>query len=78
MSSSGATLPIERSYLLRAWLVVAAIVVIAAATIALALPSVSEPPGGTTPGEDPAAVSQVGRGPHEPIVVNGNVCGQCR
>jgi hypothetical protein len=68
---------VERSYLLKAWLVVAAIVIVAATAIALALAMTgAEPAGGTVPG----SVADHGSPTvaHEPISVNGIVCGQCR
>jgi hypothetical protein len=77
MATRSASLPIERAYLARAWFAVMGILLVAAVivTIALALGR-SIPAGGTGPGH----VSD--RGPvtvrNEPIVVNGNVCGQCR
>ncbi len=76
MATTGASLPIERSYLIRAWLAVAAIVIVSITIVAIALAvSRGTPAGGTDP-------TPVGGGPaqtrHEPIVVNGNVCGQCR
>jgi len=77
MATRSASLPIERTYLARAWLAVAAIVVVAAAvvTIAMALGR-STPAGGTGLGPvsdyGPVTVQ------NEPIVVNGHLCGQCR
>jgi len=80
MSTRSATLPVERSYLLKAWFAVATIVLIAAAVIALALSSTGSAPAGGTSPKDVPAVADFGptKGTHEPIVVNGNVCGQCR
>jgi hypothetical protein len=77
MATRGAALPIERSYLLRAWFAVAAIVIAAAAAISLALAVTDGGPAGGTklePVKDLGPVSVQ----HEPIVVNGTVCGQCR
>jgi hypothetical protein len=77
MSTRSAALPVERSYLVKAWLVVAAIVIVAATTIALALAmSGPAPAGGTDPG--PVADHGAPSVTHEPISVNGAVCGQCR
>jgi hypothetical protein len=77
MATRSASLPIERTYLARAWLAVTAIVLVAAVvvTIAVALGR-STPAGGTGLGPvrdyGPVTVQ------HEPLVVNGSVCGQCR
>jgi hypothetical protein len=77
MATRSASLPIERTYLARAWFAVTGILLVAAVivTIALALGR-STPAGGTGPGpvsdHGPVTVQ------NEPIVVNGNVCGQCR
>jgi hypothetical protein len=77
MATRSANLPIERTYLSRAWLAVAGILLVAAliVTIAVALGR-STPAGGTSQGPvsdyGPVTVQ------NEPIVVNGNVCGQCR
>ena len=77
MATRSASLPIERTYLARAWLAVTAIVLVAAVvvTIAVALGR-SAPAGGT----DLGPVSDYGpiTVQDEPIVVNGSVCGQCR
>lgn len=74
--AGSAALPVERSYLLRAWLAVVAIVVISAAVVALALATGAAPAGGT----DPVNLSTVSgvQDPQEPILVNGAVCRQCR
>jgi hypothetical protein len=77
MSTRSAALPIERAYLQRAWAVVSAIIVVAAIAITLALATAgAEPAGGTDPGRvddfGPPSVT------HDPIAVNGVVCGQCR
>lgn len=80
MSTRSATLPVERSYLLKAWFAVATIVLIAAAVIVLALSTAgTQPVGGTSP-KDAPAVADLGpaKKTYEPIVVNGNLCGQCR
>jgi hypothetical protein len=77
MATRSASLPIERTYLAKAWLAVTAIVLVAAVvvTIAVALGR-STPAGGTglgpVPDFGPVTVQ------NEPIVVNGSVCGQCR
>jgi hypothetical protein len=76
MSTRSAALPVERSYLLKAWLVVAAIVIVAATAIALGLASagngagdgIRRSPVGTVPGTDN----------HAPLVIDGELCGQCR
>ena len=77
MSTRSAALPVERSYLLKAWLVVAAIVIVSATAIALALATAD---AGSAGGTDPRPVADSGPSSvtHEPIVVNGFVCGQCR
>jgi hypothetical protein len=77
MAMRSASLPIEQTYLARARLAVIAILVVAAVvvTIAVALGR-STPAGGTGPGPvrdyGPVTVD------HEPLLVNGNICGQCR
>jgi hypothetical protein len=77
MATRSASLPIEQTYLARARLAVVAILVVAAVvvTIAVALGR-SIPAGGTGPGAvrdyGPVTVN------HEPLLVNGSVCGQCR
>ena len=77
MSSRSAALPVERSYLVKAWFAVAAIVVVAATVIALALTSSGS--GSTTTPRNGPAVSDIGvQDPDGPIVVNGSVCRQCR
>lgn len=80
MSTRSATLPVERSYLLKAWFAVATIVLIAAAVIVLALSTAgTQPAGGTSPKNVPAATDLgPAKATRQPIVVNGNVCGQCR
>ena len=77
MATRSASLPIEQTYLVRARLVVVAIVLVAAVivTIAVAIAR-STPAGGTGVGPvrdfGPVTVH------HEPLVVNGSLCGQCR
>ncbi len=77
MATRSASLPIERTYLSRAWLVVTGILLVAVVivTIAVAIGR-STPAGGTGLGPvsdyGPVTVQ------NEPIVVNGSVCGQCR
>jgi hypothetical protein len=77
MATRSASLPIEQTYLARARLAVVAILVAAAVvvTIAVALGR-SIPAGGSGPGavrhHGPVTVD------HEPLLVNGSVCGQCR
>ncbi|HET7236404.1 MAG TPA: hypothetical protein VFK59_08225 [Actinomycetota bacterium] len=76
MATRGAALPIERSYLLKAWFAVAAIVIVAAVVVSAALATRSTPAGGTDlpPVKDFGPVSVQ----YEPTVVSDNVCGQCR
>ncbi len=74
---SSAALPVERSYLVKAWFAVAAIVVIAATVITLAFATSGS--GSTTSPRNGPAVTDVGvQDPNRPIVVNGSVCQQCR
>jgi hypothetical protein len=77
MATRSASLPIERTYLARAWLAVTAIVLVAAVivTIAVALGR-STPAGGT--GQRPVSDYGPVTVQNEPLVVNGSVCGQCR
>jgi len=77
MATKSATLPIERSYLLKAWLAVAAIVILAATVVTLALAATSSAPAGGT-GIRPVRDFGPTQTQPEQIVVNGNVCGQCR
>ena len=76
MATRGAALPIERTFLLKAWFVVAALVITAAVVVSAAMATRPTPAGGTDlrPVRDygPASVQ------YEPIVVGGSVCGQCR
>jgi flagellar basal body-associated protein FliL len=77
MATTGAALPTERGYLTRAWFAVAVVVLMAAAAIVLSMVLTgNDPAGGTTP----TPVKDFGpvEVQHEPIVVNGEVCGQCR
>ena len=76
MATRSANLPIESRYLARAWLVLVGVLVTAAAVVVLALATRSAPAGGTGLGpiRDFGPAQQQGA----PIVVNGNVCGQCR
>ena len=76
MATRSASLPIEQTYLARARLAVVAILLMAAVvTMAMAVGR-STPAGGTGVGP----VRDFGRvtDHHEPLVVNGSVCGQCR
>jgi hypothetical protein len=77
MATRGAALPIERSYLLKAWLAVAAVVIVAAAVVTLSLAATRSTPAG---GTDLRPVTDFGPPivQHQPIEVGGNVCGQCR
>lgn len=77
MATTGAALPAEQGYLTRAWFAVAAVVLMAVAAIVLSMAlNGNAPAGGTTPAPvkdfGPVEVQQ------EPIVVNGEACGQCR
>jgi len=77
MATRSASLPIEGTYLARAWLAVTAIVLAAAVAVTIAVTlGRSTPAGGTGLGPvrdyGPATVQ------NEPIVVNGSICGQCR
>ena len=77
MATTGAALPAERGYLTRAWFAVAAVVLMAVAAIVLSMALTgNDPAGGTTP----TPVKDFGpvEVQNEPIVVNGEVCGQCR
>jgi len=76
MATSGAALPIERSYLGKAWFAVAALVIAVAMVASMALSTRTAPAGGTDlqPVKDFGPVTVQ----HEPIVVGGTVCGQCR
>jgi hypothetical protein len=77
MATTGAALPAERGFLTRAWFAVVGVVLVAAAAIAITLAMTGRAPaGGTTP--TPAKDNGPVQVQHEPIVVNGTVCGQCR
>ena len=77
MATRSAALPIERNYLRKAWFAVAAIVLVGVAVVTLALATTGSAPAG---GTDPPPVKDFGpvQVQHEPIVVNGTVCVQCR
>ena len=77
MATRSPSLPIERTYLSKAWLAVAGILLLAVliVTIAVALGR-STPVGGTILGPVPDFGPVTTQ--NEPIVVNGNICGQCR
>ena len=85
MSTRTGAMPVERSYLLRAWIVASAVVVAAAIAISLMLSS-SRGPGGSSAGRPavkvPAQTQIADLGPAAapkgPIVVNGTPCMQCR
>ena len=76
MATRSANLPIESRYLARAWLVLVGVLVTVAAVVTLSLAARSAPAGGTGLGplRDFGPASEQG----PPIVVNGNVCAQCR
>ena len=83
MSTRIAALPVERSYLLRAWLVVAAIVIVSAIAIAAGLIASSRRADGAGSGRTTDTTGRiVDYGPatanHGPLVIDGRVCGQCR
>jgi hypothetical protein len=77
VATRSASLPIERTYLSRAWFVLAGLLLVAAVivTIAVALGR-STPAGGT--GIEPVSDFEPVTTQNEPIVVNGDICGQCR
>jgi hypothetical protein len=72
----------ERSLLLRTWAAVAAIVVIGALVVAFALTRSDAGSVRPEPAREQATTRIADFGPpsvsHDPIVVNGVVCGQCR
>jgi hypothetical protein len=77
MATRGAALPIERGYLQKAWFAVMTVVLVAAAAITLSFAlNANQPAGGTNVGPvkdyGPVEVQRA------PIVVDGDVCGQCR
>jgi hypothetical protein len=77
MATRSASLPIERTYLSRAWVAVAGILLVAAVIVLIAVAlGRSTPVGGTILGPVPDVGSVTTQ--NEPIVVNGSVCGQCR
>jgi hypothetical protein len=77
MATRSASLPIERTYLSRAWLILAAILLVAVAVVTIVLGAArSAPAGGTFLGPVPDFGPVTTQ--NEPIVVNGSVCGQCR
>ena len=77
MATRSASLPMEQTYLARARLAVVAILLVAAVivTIAVAIGR-STPAGGI--GVGPVRDFGPVTAHHEPLVVNGSVCGQCR
>ena len=77
MATRSASLPIEQTYLARARLAVMTIVLVAAAVVTILVAvGRSTPAGGTGVGPvrdfGPVTVH------HEPLVVNGSLCGQFR
>jgi hypothetical protein len=83
MSTRTDALGYERNALLRTWLAICAIVIVASLAIAVALTRSDGPSTATAPARvanPPANIVDYGppRITHEPIVVNGAVCGQCR
>ena len=79
MSTRTANLPIERSYLVKAWAVVAAIVIVAATVIALGLAQTSDASRNSNlPGISQVKDSGPAQPAAKPIVINGQVCAQCR
>jgi hypothetical protein len=77
MATRGAALPVERGYLQKAWFAVLAVLLVAGTAIALSFAlSGNDPAGGTgiEPMKDLGPVEME----NGPIVVNGEVCGQCR
>jgi hypothetical protein len=77
MATRSASLPIEQTYLASARLAVVAILLVAAMVVVIALAvGRSTPAGGT--GVGPVRDFGPVRVHHEPLVVNGSVCGQCR
>lgn len=77
MAIRSASLPIERTYLARASLVVATILLVAAAVVTIAIAAARSTPAGGT-GLQPVSDYGPRQGQNQPMVVNGNVCGQCR
>jgi hypothetical protein len=77
MATRSASLPIEQTYLARAWLAVVAIVLVATVLVTIALAvGRSTPAGGT--GVGPVRDFDAVTVHHEALVVNGSLCGQCR
>jgi hypothetical protein len=77
MATRSASLPIEQAYLARARLAVVAILLVAGVVVTMAVAMArSTPAGGTGVGPvrdfGPVTVH------HEPLEVNGSLCGQCR
>ncbi len=77
MATRSAALPIERNYLAKAKVFVAALVLAAVVAITLAFAMTGSTPAGGT-GLEPVSDQGSVEVQHQPIVVNGNVCGQCR
>ncbi len=82
MSTKSGALPIERRFLRRAWLVVVGVAVALAVALILAIALAGSNEAGTTGTKAPGTsqdvkVGQPASRPHGPIMVNGNVCGQC-
>lgn len=79
MSTRTANLPIERSYMVKAWIIVAAIVIVAATVIAFGITQTSE---ALRNGKLPTVTEVRDYGPPvpqaKPILINGQVCAQCR
>jgi hypothetical protein len=79
MSTSTQTLPIRRSAFTAVWLAVATAIIAATVVLGLAL---MRSPAATSGTPNRPAISQVADAgkakPYRPIVVDGQVCGQCR
>ena len=77
MATTGAALGPERGYLTRAWFAMVGVVIVAAAAIAITLAMAGRAPaGGTSP--TPMKDYRPVQVQHGPVVVNSEVCGQCR
>ncbi len=83
MSARFGALPIEQSFLLKAWLTFVTVAVAVALTLAIIATRpqrVGAPPAKapTVQGQTTTTNPATGSGYRGPIVVNGKLCGQCR
>jgi hypothetical protein len=81
MSTSTQTLPVRRSAFPAVWIALAAAIIVAAVVLGLTF---MRSPAATTgtpnrPSSSTSRLADAGKAkPYQPIVIDGQVCGQCR